>query len=40
METEMQNKHDQKRKIRKQMRDIKFKLKSLLILTLYNTLLH
>ena len=39
METEMQNKH-QKRKIKKQIRDIKFQLKSLLTLILYNTLLH
>ena len=28
METEMQNKHDQKRKIKKQIRHIKFQLKS------------
>ena len=27
METEMQNKHDQKMKIKKQIRDIKFQLK-------------
>ena len=38
METEMQNKHDQKRKIKKQIRDIKFQLKSSLTLVLYNTL--
>ena len=40
METEMQNKQDQKRKIMKQIRDIKFQLKSSLILILCNTLLH
>ena len=40
METEMQNKHDQKRKIKKQIRDIKFQLQSSLTLILYNTLLH
>ena len=40
METEMQNKQDQKRKIKKQIQDIKFQLKSSLILILYNTLLH
>ena len=39
MQTEIQNKHDQKRKIKKDMRDIKFKLKSSLSLILYNTLL-
>ena len=36
METEMQNKHDQKRKIKKQIGDIKFQLKSSLTLILYN----
>ena len=40
METEMQNKHDQKRKIKKQIQDFKFQLKSSLTLILYNTLLH
>ena len=40
METEMQNKHDQERKIKKQIRDIKFQLKSSLTLILYNTLSH
>ena len=40
METEIQNKHDQKGKIKKQIRDIKFQLKSSLTLILYNTLLH
>ena len=40
METEMQNKYDQKRKIKKQIRDIKFQLQSSLTLILYNTLLH
>ena len=39
-ETEMQNKYDQKRKTKKQIRDIEFQLKSTLPLTLYNTLLH
>ena len=40
METEIQNKHDQKRKIKKQIGDIKFQLNSTLTLILYNTLLH
>ena len=39
MATEMQNKHDQKRKIKKQIRDIKSQLKSSLTFILYNTLL-
>ena len=39
METEMEDKHDQKRKIQKQFRDIKFQLKSSSTLILYNTLL-
>ena len=39
METEMQNKHNQKKKIKKQIRDIKFQWKSSLTLILYNTLL-
>ena len=36
----MQDKHDQKRKIKKQICDIKFQLKSSLTLILYNILLH
>ena len=40
METEIQNKHDQKRKIKKQIRDIKINLKSSLALIFYHTLLH
>ena len=40
METKMQNKHDQERKIKKQIWDIKFQLKSSLTLILYNTLSH
>ena len=40
METEIQNKHDQKRKIKKQIRAIKINLKSSLTLILYHTLLH
>ena len=40
METEIQNKHDQKRKIKKQIWYIKFQLKSSLTLILHNTLLH
>ena len=39
METEIQNKHDRKRKFKKQIWDIKFQLKSSLTLILYNTLL-
>ena len=40
LETGMQNKHDQKRKIKKQIHDIKFQLKSSLTLIFYNSLLH
>ena len=40
IETEMQNKHDQKNKIKKQICNIKFQLKSSLTSILYNTLLH
>ena len=40
METEIQNKHIQKRKIKKAIRDTKIKLKSSLTLIIYNTLLH
>ena len=40
METEMQSKRYQKRKIKKQIGDIKFQLKSSLTLILYNTFLH
>ena len=40
LETEIQKKHDEKGKIKKQIGDIKFHLKSSLTLTLYNSLLH
>ena len=40
VEKKMLNKHDQNRKIKKQIRDIKFQSKPSLTLTLYNTLLH
>ena len=40
VETEMQNKQNQKRKVKKQIRHIKFQLKALLTLILYSTLLH
>ena len=40
METEMQNKYDQKRRTKKQIWDIKLHLKPSLTLILYNTLLH
>ena len=39
METEIQNKHEQKRKIREQIRDIKIKFKSSLTLIFYSILL-
>ena len=40
MEIERQHKHVQKREIKKQIRDIKFQLKTSLTSILYNTLLH
>ena len=40
LETGMQNKHHQKRKIKKQICDIKFQLKASLTVIFYNSLLH